>query len=333
MEDMQESVMQYGRMRRKIEDTSQEIRRLTAIREAFDTFTMLEDKLDKYQWFVKKLELLDTRSRIRNLNDRTALGKEELNRQTEALKSAEGRIKELTDQSDELLRRIASTGYGELKEQLSSLGELCEQLSRSEARWQKTTLSLKKWEEEDITSNQTLWDIEEFEQRTISKETMIRLKASLASMEADTEKLRQETAARFNELKRREKQLKEELEKLQAGSKAYPKYLEEAREYLKRRLFEETGKSADVFVLADLLEVKHPEWANAIEGYLGNNKLSLVVSPRYARAALKIYSELDPKKYYSVAVLDTEKAASSQAAVFKNSLAEEIGVDSWHVGC
>ena len=37
MEDMQESVMQYGRMRRKIEDTSQEIRRLTAIREAFDT--------------------------------------------------------------------------------------------------------------------------------------------------------------------------------------------------------------------------------------------------------------------------------------------------------
>ena len=34
-------------------------------------------------------------------------------------------------------------------------------------------------------------------------------------MEADTEKLRQETAARFNELNRREKQLKEELEKLQ----------------------------------------------------------------------------------------------------------------------
>ena len=47
-------------------------------------------------------------------------------------------------------------------------------------------------------------------------------------------------------------------------------------------------------MLADLLEAKASEWANAIEGYLGNNKLSLVVS-RYARAALKIYSELDPK--------------------------------------
>ena len=326
MEDMQESVMQYGRMRRKIEDTSREIGRLREIRKAFDDFTMLEDKLDKYQWFVKKLELLDTRSRIQNLNDRTALGKEELERRTEALKDTERRIKELTGQSDELLRRIASTGYGELKEQLASLGELCEQLSRSEARWQKTALALKKWEEEDITSNQTLWDIEEFEQRTVTRESLTRLKRSLASMEADTEKLRQETVARSNELKRREKQLKEELEKLRAGSKAYPKYLEEAKEYLQRRLFEETGKNVDVSVLADLLEVKHPEWANAIEGYLGNNKLSLVVSPGYAKAALKIYGELDAKKYYSVAVLDTEKAASCQAAVLKNSLAEEAGV-------
>ena len=60
---------------------------------------------------------------------------------------------------------------------------------------------------------------------------------------ADTEKLRQETAARFNELNRREKQLKEELEKLQAGSKAYPKYLEEAREYLKRRCLRKQEKA------------------------------------------------------------------------------------------
>lgn len=326
MEDMQESVMQYGRMRRRIEDTSREIGQLTAIKEAFDTFTILEDKLEKYQWFVKKLELLDTRSRIRNLNDKTALGQNELERQTEDLKLAEQQIKELTDRSDECLRRIASTGYEELKEQLSSLGELCEQLSRSEARWQKTVLALKKWEEEDITSNQTLWDIEEFEQRRITLETLARLKASLASMEGDTEKLRQETVTRSNELKRREQQLKEEMDKLQAGSKAYPRYLEEARDYLKRRLLEETGKSTDVFVLADLLEVKHPEWANAVEGYLGNNKLSLVVSPRYAKTALKIYSELDPKKYYSVAVLDTEKAASCQTAVLKNSLAEEVRV-------
>ena len=52
-------------------------------------------------------------------------------------------------------------------------------------------------------------------------------------------------------------------------------------------------------------------------GVSGKQQIKPGGFPRYARAALKIYSELDPKKYYSVAVLDTEKAASSQAAVLK----------------
>ena len=111
MEDMQESVMQYGRMRRRIEDTSREIAQLRAIEEAFNAFVSLEDKISKYQWFAKKLEILDTRSRIRHINERTAAGKEDLNRQAEALKSTEEQIRALTIQSDELLRRIASTGY------------------------------------------------------------------------------------------------------------------------------------------------------------------------------------------------------------------------------
>ena len=34
IEDMQESVMQYGRMQRKIDDTCQEIDKLTAIHDA-----------------------------------------------------------------------------------------------------------------------------------------------------------------------------------------------------------------------------------------------------------------------------------------------------------
>ena len=55
IEDMQESVMQYGRMQRKIDDTCQEIDKL----------------LEKYHWFVKKLELLDTRSKIRMLHEKT----------------------------------------------------------------------------------------------------------------------------------------------------------------------------------------------------------------------------------------------------------------------
>ena len=55
--------------------------------------------------------------------------------------------------------------------------------------------------------------------------------------------------------------------------------------------------------------MKNDQWRNAIEGYLGGNKLNLVVAPKYAKTALSIYRELDKKKFWNIAVLDTEKAA------------------------
>ena len=156
--------------------------------------------------------------------------------------------------------------------------------------------------------------------------TLCRLKESIADLCADTEKQRQEAAAQIRDLKNREKQTKDELEKLRSGNKAYPKYLEHARSYLQRRLLEETGKGVDVHVLADLLDIKKDQWRNAVEGYLGSQKLSLVVPPKYARAALEIYGELDKKEYYNVAVLDTEKLSQSQPAVLKDALSGEVSV-------
>ena len=48
IEDMQESVMQYGRMQKKIEDTCEEIRQLKAMKEAFNEYDLLREKQEKY---------------------------------------------------------------------------------------------------------------------------------------------------------------------------------------------------------------------------------------------------------------------------------------------
>ena len=326
IEDMQESVMQYGRMRRKIEDTCAEIEELAGIQKAYDIYREKEQQLEKYAYFVKKLEILDLQSQVKTLADKLAMAKEDLKRQEDARAAVETQIADLTGQGDNLLRRIASTGYEDLKKQAEALNQLLERLGKSEARWQQTTQALKAWEDEDITPNQTLWDIEEFENRTIDNKTLCRLKESIADLCADTEKQRQEAAAEIRDLKNREKQTKDELEKLRSGNKAYPKYLEHARSYLQRRLLEETGKGVDVHVLADLLDIKKDQWRNAVEGYLGSQKLSLVVPPKYSRAALEIYGELDKKEYYNVAVLDTEKLSQSQPAVLKDALSGEVSV-------
>ena len=66
------------------------------------------------------------------LHEKTEHGKEDLLQLDEAKKSVEQQIGELTANSDELLKRIASTGYEELKQQLTSLNALCEQLGLRE---------------------------------------------------------------------------------------------------------------------------------------------------------------------------------------------------------
>ena len=206
IEDMQESVMQYGRMRKKIEDTCAEIQSLKQIEDRFQSYADKEQQLKKSSYFVQKLEILQLQSEVRTLAHKAKLAGEDLEKQIQARSSVDEQIGELTRQSDELLRRIASTGYEELKNQLKSLNELLEQLGKSEARWQQATDALKRWEEEDITSNQTLWDIEEFENRTIDLETLERLKKSMASMRSDTEKQHQEASSALRELKKQEKQ-------------------------------------------------------------------------------------------------------------------------------
>ena len=199
-----------------------------------------------------------------------------------------------------------------------------ERLASSKARWEQTAAALKAWEEEDSVSNRVLWDIDEFAKGTISGEVLDRLKHGLEEQRKDVARQQQEAQSEIRQLKKSRAQAVEELEQLKIGNKAYPRELDEARTILQNRLYQETGKSVAVEILADLLDIRDEKWRNAVEGYMANNKLSLIVEPKYARTAMKIYQELDKEKYYQVAVLDTERVLADHHQVLGNALAEEV---------
>ncbi|WP_333650413.1 ATP-binding protein [Lacrimispora sp.] len=326
IEDMQESVMQYGRMRKKIEDTGVEIGYLKGIREKFLSVQEKEEEIRSNTYFFRKMEVLDYQARIQALADKTGLAGEDLIRLEKQKTGLEGQIEDLTVQGNELLSRISSTGYEDLKNQLDSAKELSIHLGKSSARWNQTAEGLKAWIDEETTSNQTIWDIEEFENNTIDEDKLNRLKKSIAELVKETEETRKEAEGVLRDIRKKERQTGEELAQLKAGNKAYPKYLERARSFIQQRLLEETGKAVEVHVLADLLDIQDETWRNAVEGYLGNNKLSLIVAPAYAQTAMDIYGELDKTEYFNVAVLDTEKVGQNSYEVVKNSLAGEVGV-------
>ena len=324
IEDMQLSVMEYGRMRKKIEDTCREIARLKEICDQHRVVEGIKTQMGDYGYYAAKLDILQDRLLTSESQAKYQAYEENRKKALDDMEMREQEIKDLTDQEEELLRQISMTGYEQLKGQLASLNQLIESLARSKARWEQTATALKAWEEEDSVSNRVLWDIDEFARGTISGEVLDRLKHGLEEQRKDVARQQQEAQSEIRQLKKSRAQAVEELEQLKIGNKAYPRELDEARTILQNRLYQETGKSVAVEILADLLDIRDEKWRNAVEGYMANNKLSLIVEPKYARTAMKIYQELDKEKYYQVAVLDTERVLTDHHQVLDNALAEEV---------
>ena len=324
IEDLQESVMQYGRMRSKIEETMEEIRRLKLICGKYEQYAEKSDEEKVYSYQIDRLEIMNHEVKSQEARDRIKVRQEaieDLKKQQQVLEQEE---KDLQKEYEEIILRIADSGYARLESDLDTLNETLERLNNGKVRWEQTAEHLKAWTEKDITPNQVIWDIEKFADGSISEEELVRLQEGLKDLQEELEDQRQEADADLRRIKKEEKEARAELKELKQGKKAYPRELEEARFELRNRLHERCGKFVNVHILADLLDVKDERWHNAVEGYLGNNKLQLIVEPKYARAAMDIYQEMDTKRFFRASVLDTEKLTKDKHQVQPGALAEVV---------
>ena len=324
IEDLQESVMQYGRMRSKIEETMEEIRRLKLICGKYEQYAEKSDEEKVCSYQIDRLEIMNHEVKSQEARDRIKVRQEaieDLKKQQQVLEQEE---KDLQKEYEEIILRIADSGYARLESDLDTLNDTLERLNNGKVRWEQTAEHLKAWTEKDITPNQVIWDIEKFADGSISEEELVRLQEGLKDLQEELEDQRQEADADLRRIKKEEKEARAELKELKQGKKAYPRELEEARFELRNRLHERCGKFVNVHILADLLDVKDERWHNAVEGYLGNNKLQLIVEPKYARAAMDIYQEMDTKRFFRAAVLDTEKLTKDKHQVQPGALAEVV---------
>ena len=324
IEDLQESVMQYGRMRSKIEETMEEIRRLKLICGKYEQYAEKSDEEKVCSYQIDRLEIMNHEVKSQEARDRIKVRQEaieDLKKQQQVLEQEE---KDLQKEYEEIILRIADSGYARLESDLNTLNETLERLNNGKVRWEQTAEHLKAWTEKDITPNQVIWDIEKFADGSISEEELVRLQEGLKDLQEELEDQRQEADADLRWIKKEEKEARAELKELKQGKKAYPRELGEARFELRNRLHERCGKFVNVHILADLLDVKDERWHNAVEGYLGNNKLQLIVEPKYARAAMDIYQEMDTKRFFRAAVLDTEKLTKDKHQVQPGALAEVV---------
>ena len=331
IEDMQESVMQYGRMRQRIEDTLKEAKSLEEIKESFDKFKIKKEEQDYCQYRMNKLDVLKLKSDIHLLQKKIEDGEKELKTEEENETVLEKKLEQLSKEYDALVAQIAGSGYDQITTRKKDVQELLGQLNHSVQRWEQTSKSLKKWCELDITPNQVIWDIEKFEQGNITEDDLNRLKHTLDILRKETEEERQDNTSTLRALKKQEKSISDELKELKKGNKAYPKEVLDARYELQTKLSEKRGNFVKVNVLADLLDMKDETWHKAVEGYLGSNKLTLIVEPKYVKDAMEIYRDMDQKKYWRISIADTQKINKQDIKVEENALSEEVLAEESYV--
>lgn len=135
--------------------------------------------------------------------------------------------------------------------------------------------------------------------------------ANIIAMQQQAEKqaetLRLESANLHNQRQQLREQigcLQEEIGKLEKNRFSYPK----STELLRARIAQEFARrsiDAPISVFAEMLEIKEPEWQNALEGYLNTQRFYLVVPPEYYGIAAQVYDK-HKSTIHSVALVNTQ---------------------------
>ncbi len=84
IDDMQESVMQYGRMRKRLKILYTEISILKEMQEKYGLVLEKEETIQKNGYFTGKLEILELMERAGELTDKAALSRDDLQNQENA---------------------------------------------------------------------------------------------------------------------------------------------------------------------------------------------------------------------------------------------------------
>jgi uncharacterized protein YPO0396 len=135
-----------------------------------------------------------------------------------------------------------------------------------------------------------------------------------------------ELAQRRGQLEEECRQLETRVDNLRKGIKPYPFQVTKLKGRLEAELFARHHRAVEINIFADMLEIRNPEWRDAIEGYLDRQKFNLLVPPEYYRDANEIYNGLKKEeKMYDTGLVDIGRLrAEFDKKPMQGSLAEEI---------
>ncbi|MHB8127673.1 MAG: ATP-binding protein [Mobilitalea sp.] len=331
IDDMKDNVAQYSNLKLKLEDTKKEIELLTVVQEQYQKYADCCDKEIQLKYNYEKLEIKAAEQNIQNSQLQLEAIKDDIATLTETSRTLETQISAMQKDRDEIAGFIQNSGYSHLEEQLKLLNENIEVLGRSKANYDMLAHNLVGWLKTELLEPGTSENIRQFEHYQADYGKMERIKVNIAEVKSTLSKEKEEFQIKIRTLQTKINYVLEEIEELKKGHKNYTHTLLEAKSKIEDGLAAYYNKPIQVDILADVIDVEDETWLNAVEGYMGGNKTTLIVHPEYAKKAMELYRGFEANKYHQVAVVDTEKVFSNARPALNNSLAEEVKTSSNYV--
>ena len=345
VEQMQSDIRQYKSLE---EDARQIQARIEALKEIRTISQNYEREKEKYllQSFIV------IRAQLEEYLEQEKSCRAQIQKRTQQIEENEGAMSALKEESRQLKSRLEKledefSGSDIVRREKDLKRRLAELTSQIEGIRTDIHSALGQM---NAYGKQWAWELERAKAAGFEPakeyDTMIRRMAQLkegqlwefpfkeASEQMDS--LRRELEEYRAELKKRGEQLKESREELEAtirnlkkGIKPFPPQVQTLKRLLEGELFRIHKKAVDVFVLADLLEIRSSLWRNAIEGYLDQQKFYLLVPEEYYADALEIYDrQRKEQKIWDAGLVDIGKLKRNFSKKPQaGSLAEEIETD------
>lgn len=305
-----EQLAAYREIKEQVETLETEIEMLEEIKKHDQALTQARADQVITESFLKILDIEDKKAHLLAKEEDLAnsLNKiEGLEKQSEELKET---LKQKRDVLAKVQADLKSSEFEQKKEALAQLNEMIQLCSNEAGDFRELINRLQKWDEtegvSDYVSNPTLNALEDFCNGDITEEKVAKLKRGLKEaydvLNEELEDLRDQRKGVEKEYKEK----KEILDDLKSDKKHYKKELKEAKRRLQEELSTRYGRTIHVEVLADLFDVTDEDWRNAIEGRLGRIKFGLVVEPRFALDAAKIFRQMKKREFETVDLINTE---------------------------
>ncbi len=349
---MQENIRQYNNLSKQVEIMKVRAGELEEIQKVYNSYIEQISKQKEEQYLILRAEkqiLLNEQEKLKSEAESKKIQKNEIEKATSLLTIEKNKLEEeLTELTEIKAKSDIEAKRKELTQKIQDLNSKIQTIEKIEKedinylrnnnlRWNANILKLEQIKNkivaDELQSLNTIKDLIKYIE-TINENNFHNLEIeTLKELKQKIDNLINLGNAVFFKTKQEQEEdiytkkiLESDISKLKEGINPYEPELINFKLELEEKLKEKIGKDINIFILADLLEIKDFKWQNAIEGYLNTQKKYLIIEPEYFEEASKIYRNLakNNNKIHSFGLVDIEKIQKENNQVLPNSLAEEI---------